>query len=411
MITHSKSFVATVNTAVRPIATPNVRIPSIDLLRGLVMILMALDHVRMYFGYGTWYSEPTDLASTTPGLFFTRWVTHFCAPVFVFLAGTSAFLAGTKKQSVKELARHLLRRGLWLVLVEALIVNFAWTFDITYSFIILQVIWAIGISMMVLAALVFLPDRLILLIGLILIFGHNLLDGIHVQGNRLPAVAWYILHQRQALSIGRSLVSFVYPVLPWIGLMAVGYVCGTLYRPGFPPERRKRWLRAIGVGATLLFILLRTFNLYGEPGDWQVMGSPLFTVMAFLNTTKYPPSLQFLLMTMGPALVFLALSESIRLGLTQPLLTFGRVPFFFYVVHLYLIHALATAWLAYSGRDWNEYILSAAALFSGTLSDFGLSLPGVYFVWFVVSLLLYPLCRWYQQYKERHASRWWLSYL
>ena len=391
--------------------TPSLRIASIDLLRGLVIILMALDHVRMYFGYGTWYSEPTDLASTTPGLFFTRWITHFCAPVFMFLAGTSAFLVGIKKQNVKELSRHLLTRGLWLVLVEVLIVNFAWTFDITYSFIILQVIWAIGISMMVLAGLVFLPERMILWIGLVLVFGHNLLDGIHIQGNRLPAVIWYILHQRQALSMGRSVVSFVYPVLPWIGLMALGYVCGTLYRPTFPPERRKRWLLAIGAVATLLFILLRAFKLYGEPGSWQVLGSPLFTVMAFLNTTKYPPSLQFLLMTMGPALVFLALSESIRSRLTQPLLTFGRVPFFFYVVHLYLIHALATAWLAYSGRDWHEYILSATALFSGRLSDFGLSLPGVYLVWLVVILLLYPLCRWYQQYKEPHASQWWLSYL
>jgi uncharacterized membrane protein len=161
----------------------------------------------------------------------------------------------------------------------------------------------------------------------------------------------------------------------------------------------------------LLFILLRAFNLYGEPGNWAVMGSPLFTVMAFLNTTKYPPSLQFLMMTMGPALVFLSLSESIHSRPTQPLLTFGRVPFFFYVVHLYLIHTLAIAWLAYSGRDWHEYVLSATALFSGTLSDFGLSLPGVYFVWFVVIALLYPLCRWYQRYKERHASQWWLSYL
>jgi uncharacterized membrane protein len=276
------------------------------------------------------------------------------------------------------------------------------------------VIWAIGISMIALSALVFLPNPLILAIGLALVFGHNLLDGIPMQENGFSDLAWYALHQPQAVSLGGRLVNIVYPVLPWIGLMALGYVCGTVYRPGFPPERRKRWLLVIGIGATLLFILLRGFNLYGEPSDWQLrQASPLFTVMTFLNTTKYPPSLQFLLMTMGPALVFLSLRESLplRASVIKLVLTFGKVPFFFYIVHLYLIHALATFWLSYSGRDWHEYILSAAALRSGTLSNFGLSLSGVYVVWILVMALLYPLCRWYQKYKENNPSNWWLSYV
>ena len=375
------------------------------------MLLMALDHVRMYFAYGTWYAQPTDLATTTPLLFFTRWITHFCAPVFVFLAGTSAFLVGMKKENVKKLAWFLLTRGLWLILAEVLIVNFAWTFDITYSFIILQVIWAIGISMVVLSALVFLPDTLILAIGLVLVAGHNLLDGFRLRGNALTELVWSALHQPTITRLGDHILNFVYPVLPWIGLMAFGYVCGRFYKHGFPAEQRRRWLLSMGIGATLLFLLLRGFNLYGEPTHWEVQTSPLFTAMDFLNTTKYPPSLHFLLMTMGPALVFLSLSEALTSRVIRPVLVFGKVPFFFYIIHLYLIHALATLWLVLAGRDWHEYILSAAALQSGTLINFGLSLTGVYVVWILVIALLYPLCRWYQKYKESNSSERWLSYL
>ena len=387
------------------------RIQSIDLLRGVVMILMALDHVRMYFGQGTWYAEPTNLATTTPLLFFTRWITHFCAPVFVFLAGTSAFLVGIKRENISVLSQFLLTRGLWLILTEIVVVNFAWTFDSTYSFIILQVIWAIGISMVILSALVFLPDVVILLIGLALVFGHNLLDGLRVQGNAPADLLWYTLHQPQVVSVGSRLVNFVYPVLPWIGLMALGYVCGTLYRQGFPDEQRRRWFLTIGICATMLFLILRGFNLYGEPTHWAEQASPIFTLMAFLNTTKYPPSLHFLLMTMGPALIFLSISESIRHKVTTPVLVFGKVPFFFYIIHLYLIHTFAMLWLGYSGRDGREYILSAAALRSGSLSSFGLGLGGVYLVWIVVIALLYPICRWYQMQKVNHPSKWWLSYL
>jgi len=387
------------------------RIESIDFLRGLVMIIMALDHVRMYFALGTWYAEPTNLATTTPLLFFTRWITHFCAPVFVFLAGTSAFLYGTKKKHSKETAWFLFSRGLWLVFVELVIVNFAWTFDITYSFRILQVIWAIGISMVALSALVFLPHRLIFLIGMILVFGHNLLDPITVEGSSAQAISWYALHQPGSVLIDGTLISFVYPVLPWIGLMALGYVFGIFYQKDFPAEQRERWLLIIGTAATLLFLLLRGLNLYGEPRQWQVQASLVFTLLSFLNTTKYPPSLQFLLMTMGPALLFLSLIESWGKRLSRPLIVFGRVPFFFYILHLYVIHALAMLLLVYEGRDGSEYIFSADNLMSGRLSDFGLGLEVVYVIWLSVLVLLYPFCRWYQNYRENHASKWWLRYL
>jgi uncharacterized membrane protein len=387
------------------------RIDSIDLLRGIVMLLMALDHVRMYFGYGTWYSEPTDLSTTTPLLFFTRWITHFCAPVFVFLAGTSAFMVGTKKENTRDLSRYLWTRGLWLIFVEIVIVNLAWTFDLTYSFIILQVIWAIGISMLVLSALVFLQHQSILIVGLVFVFGHNILDNIQMHGSGFKDVLWYTLHQPDITTIGTHLVNFVYPVLPWIGLMALGYVCGNLFKKEFPAEQRRRTLLTLGAGATLLFLLLRGFNLYGEPYPWFMQSSGAFTVLSFLNLTKYPPSLQFLLMTMGPALIFLASSEFVSQRIARPFLTFGRIPLFFYIVHLYIIHALAMVFLAYSGRDRHEYIFSAQGIRSGALIDFGLNLAGVYFVWVLIVLLMYPLCRWYQAYKENNPSKWWPSYL
>jgi uncharacterized membrane protein len=389
----------------------SVRIESIDFLRGLVMILMALDHVRMYFALGTWYAEPTNLATTTPALFFTRWITHFCAPVFVFLAGTSAYLYRMKKKDIRETAWFLFTRGLWLIFVELVVVNFAWTFDITYSFRILQVIWAIGISMVALSALAFLPKGWIFAIGMILVFGHNVLDSITVQGSSITDLLWYTLHQPNSVFINDTLINFVYPVLPWIGLMALGYVFGTFYQNDFPAKQRQRWLLIIGIAATLLFVLLRAFNGYGEPREWNVHTSPVFSLLSFLNTAKYPPSLHFLLMTMGPALIFLSLIEPLGKRLPKPVIVFGRVPFFFYIVHLYVIHALAMLLLVYQGRDASEYIFSAENLMSGSLSDFGLSLAMVYVIWIVVTTLLYPLCRWYQRYREKNPSKWWLRYL
>jgi uncharacterized membrane protein len=390
---------------------PYGRIESIDFLRGLVMILMALDHVRMYFALGTWYAEPTNLATTTPLLFFTRWITHFCAPVFVFLAGTSAFLYGVSKKNISDTGWFLLTRGLWLVFVEMFIVNFAWTFDITHSFRLLQVIWAIGISMIALSALVYLRKSLLFVVGMLLVFGHNLLDPITVRGSSVQDMVWYTLHQPNAVFINDKLINFAYPVLPWIGLMALGFVFGTLYKHDFPAEQRRRWLLSTGMAVTLLFLLLRGFNLYGEPREWDMHTSPVFTLLSFLNTTKYPPSLHFLLMTMGPALIFLALTEPLRDRLPRPLIVFGRVPFFFYVLHLYVIHGLAMLLLIYQGREAREYIFSVQNLRSGSLSDFGLELGYVYVIWLVVVVLLYPLCKWYQTYRENNPSKWWLSYL
>lgn len=387
------------------------RVPSIDFLRGLVIVIMALDHVRMYFGAGTWYTSPTDLATTTPLLFFTRWITHFCAPVFIFLAGTSAFLYGTKQANTRQTARFLFTRGVWLVIVELVIVSFGWTFDTAYSFLILQVIWAIGLGMLALSALVFLPNQIILLIGMIIVSGHNLLDPISVQGTGFFDFIWYILHQPRLVVLNERAISIFYPVLPWAGLMALGYVTGNLFRKEFPASQRTLWLFVSGIGATALFVVLRQFNLYGEPSIWQPQDSAIFTLISFLNTTKYPPSLHFILMTMGPALIFLALSETIKPRVTHPLVVFGRVPLFFYILHIYFIHALALLALGYAGRDWREYILSAGQFLSGRLDNFGFGLEVVYVVWVLVVLTLYPLCRWYQKVRENNPASWWLRYL
>jgi len=377
----------------------------------MVMIIMALDHVRMYFAQRTWYSEPTNLSTTTPLLFFTRWITHFCAPVFVFLTGLSAFLYGSNKTNMKQVAWFLFTRGVWLVLAELTIVNFAWTFDITFSFRILQVIWAIGLSMIVFSVLVFLPIKIIMVLGVVIIFGHNLFDHIEANGNSMSDLIWYVLHQPNTLFLQKTLVSLVYPVLPWLGLMAVGYGFGMFYEREYSAEERRRWFVGIGSSAVLLFLVLRGFNLYGEPRPWRAQNTAFFTLLSFLNTTKYPPSLHFLLMTIGPALIALALSEKVKNKITTPILVFGKVPFFFYIIHLYLIHTLALLALVFSGRDWHEYILSAQGLSSGTLSNFGFRLEAVYIVWILVLLLLYPLCRWYQRYKEKNPAKWWLSYL
>jgi uncharacterized membrane protein len=388
------------------------RINSIDLLRGVVIILMALDHVRMYFGEGSWYADPTDLTTTTTLLFFTRWITHFCAPVFIFLAGTSAALYGARQQSTGQLFRYLFTRGLWLIFLELVIVNFAWTFDITFSFHFLQVIWAIGVSMVVLAFLVYLPKWVIFAFGIVMVAGHNLLDPIQMEGTTAPALIWYILHQKQLVVFSPdSIVDVVYQLIPLVGLIALGYIFGTVYLTGYSPVARKKWLLIIGTVAILMFLILRGFNLYGDPNPWSQQPTLVNTFLSFLNTTKYPTSLQFLLMTIGPALVFLALTEGANNRIKEVVLTFGRVSLFFYILHVYVIHFMALVALEISGWSWTEYIITAEAFLSQRLASFGFDLYVVYLVWILVLLVMYPLSRWYRLYKKSHPEQRLLSYI
>ncbi len=388
------------------IKTGTARITSIDLLRGIVMIIMALDHVRDYFHANSMFFEPTDLSQTSPELFFTRWITHFCAPVFVFLAGTSAFLSGQRKTK-KQLSRFLLTRGFWLILIEFTVVNFAWSFNIKLPFIGMGVIWALGISMIALAGFIYLPLKIILAVGFMIVFGHNLLDGIHFKN-----VFWSVLHEPRVFRIDDThLIRFTYPVLPWIGIMLLGYCFGRLYSKEFSAEKRKKWLLIIGTAAIALFIIIRAINIYGDPESWSTHNSSAFTILSFLNTTKYPPSLLYTLMTLGPSMIFLAFAEKPLNRFTAAITCIGRVPMFYYILHLYLIHLLAMLAAEISGFNWSDMILQRRTWVDPQLKGYGFSLGVTYLVWIGVVLLLYPLCKWYDKYKTAHKEKWWLSYL
>lgn len=387
------------------------RITSIDLLRGVVMIIMALDHVRDYFHADAFIYDPLDLEKTTPVLFFTRWITHFCAPVFMFLAGTSASLVGERK-SKKELSMFLFKRGAWLILLELTVINFGWNFDITFNNIYFIVIWVLGLSMIALAAAVHLPRKWILIIGLLILAGHNLLDGIHVQGNTFKAFAWALVHDQNLFTWAGKNILVGYPVLPWIGIIMLGYCFGALYSPAFGVEKRKKWLLNIGGGAVLLFIIIRFANFYGDPGPWSKHDNFLKTFLDFISTTKYPPSLLYALMTLGPSVLFLAFTERANNTFTKFISIYGRVPMFYYILHIYLLHAAALVVTGlFTDFSWQVWVLKEPLWLTQTLKGYGFSLGIVYIVWIGIVLFLYPFCKWYDRYKQNHKEKWWLSYL
>ncbi len=385
------------------------RIESIDLLRGIVMVLMALDHVRDYFHADAFLYDPLDLSQTSVALFFTRWITHFCAPVFVFLAGTSAFLIGERKGK-KELSVFLLKRGIWLIFLELTVVNFAWFFNIHFSLILLVVIWALGVSMIVLAGLIHLPKKIILAIGLLLVAGHNLLDGIQIEGNGFKAVGWAILHQFQFFPYDGISLFVGYPLLPWVGTMALGYCFGTLYT--LDASLRKKYLLQLGGTVITLFIIIRAINMYGDPSQWSVQSSPVFTFLSFINVSKYPPSLLYVLLTLGLAILFLAFAERPLGKLNRAFVTIGRVPMFYYLLHLYLIHGLGLLAAMATGFGFSSMVnFEVWVTMSENLRGYGFNLWVVYGVWIFVVLALYPLCKWFDAYKSNHREKWWLSYL
>ena len=386
------------------------RIESIDLLRGIVMIVMALDHVRDYFHADAFLYDPTDMSKTSVVLFFTRWITHFCAPVFIFLAGTSAFLVGTKR-SKKELSIFLLKRGLWLVFLELTIVNFAWFFNFQFSLITLFVIWALGVGMILLAAFVHLPLKMALAVGLIMVFGHNLLDGLTMEGGGMEAISWSVFHQFQGFQLSDNYSLFVaYPLVPWVGVMLLGYCFGALYQPS-DNYSRKKILLYLGFACVALFVLIRFINGYGDPNPWSVQHSPVFTMLSLLYVTKYPPSLLYLLITLGPSIIFLAVSENYFGALSQKIKILGRVPMFYYLLHLYLIHLLALGAAVITGYEPSDMTFNTWVTDSPNLVGYGFNLWVVYAVWIGVVVILYPLCKWYDSYKAAQRAKWWLSYV
>lgn len=412
------------------------RIDSIDLLRGIVMVIMMLDHTRDFVHRDALQGfDPTDLSRTNVLLFFTRWITHFCAPVFVFLAGTGSYLQLMRGKSKTDLSRFLITRGLWLILLEFTVVRTSVVFNVDYRFLgIMQVIWVIGVSMILLAALIHLPLRVVAGFGIGMIALHNLLDRFKVQGgwqgpdSPVPsywAKLYFILHQPfeafPVVGFPSPVVVVIYPLLPWVGVMAAGYAFGALYQ--LDAQRRRRILLIMGSVATALFIILRAINLYGDPSHWSSQSSAVFTVLSFLNTTKYPPSLLFLLMTLGPAMFALAWFESDPDASAEPepgrqslsgkirsaFITFGRVPLFFYLLQWSTAHLISVFVHLAAGRPI-RWMFGSQIGTSGPPPGAGFSLAVVYGCWIVGVILLYPLCKWFAGLKERRRS-WWLSYL
>jgi uncharacterized membrane protein len=397
---------------------PRARVQALDILRGLVMVVMTLDHARDYVHAAAMAFPPEDLTRTSAAIFLTRWVTHFCAPVFMLLAGAGAFLrverGGTPSTLLRpgqaDLSRFLFTRGLWLVVLEFTVVRAGFFFDVSGSPFILLVFWALGMSMIALSGLVHLRYRALLAVSLAMIAFHNLLDGVAPDRFGSFGWLWRILHV-QGLLTARPPSIVAYPLVPWIGVMAAGYCFGRVYR--LPPDRRRRLLLQLGLAMTAAFLVIRGLNMYGDPRPWSGQGRPLMTVLSFLNTTKYPPSLSFLLMTLGPSMLFLAWADRLRLGERHPLVVFGRVPLFYFVLHIPLVHAVAIVltWLRYGAAPF--VFLPPPTL--GTPRemfppDYGWDLWVAYAVTAAAVAALYPVCLFFARLKATRGS-WWLSYL
>ena len=393
----------------QPARAPRQRVDSVDLVRGVVMILMALDHTRDFFGGAS--INPTDLATTTPALFFTRWITHFCAPVFCLLTGTAAYLA-RRNRTTSQLSGFLFTRGLWLVFLELTVSRFLWQFNVDYQVTIITVLWALGWSMVVLAGLVHFPAWVAGAFGGAMIVLHNLLDPIRAASFGSLAPFWNVLHAPGLLyaAPGR-IVILAYPLIPWIGVMAVGYSLGAIY--GVSAERRRRLLLRLGVALTAAFVVLRFINVYGDPFPWTVQPSATFTVLSFLNLTKYPPSLLFLLMTLGPALLLLRAADGRPVpAILRPVYVIGKVPMYYYLAHILLLHLIAVG-VSYARYGTIRYMFESARPDQFPVTQppgWANPLPVVYLLWIVVVVLLYPFCRWYAALKARSSNRL-LSYL
>ncbi len=402
-------------TVVAPTAVPRRtgrRQPSVDLLRGLVMVIMALDHTRDFVNAEAMAFRPEDLVQTTPAIFFTRWITHLCAPVFAFSAGIGAYLWLERRgEAAPALSRFLVTRGLWLILLEITVVRFGFFFNVDYSLVILTVFWMLGLSMIALAGLIHLPFRALAAVSVGLILLHNLADVVRAESFGQSSWIWNLLHQPGVVPVFGSAVIVAYPLVPWVGVMAAGFCFGRVYR--LPAEQRAKLLVLLGLGLTVAFVALRLVNVYGDPSPWAGQRTPVFTLLSFLNTTKYPPSLLFLLMTLGPSIAILGWIDGARPGERNPLLVFGRVPLFYFVVHLPLIHAMSIGltWLRYGARPF----LFTPPPTLGTPPDvfppdYGWSLVVTYGVWVAAVVLLYPICLWFSRVKQRRQE-WWIRYL
>lgn len=380
-------------------ADPGHRLESIDLLRGIAMVLMALDHARHYFTIVRF--SPVDPDATTVAHFFTRWLTHICAPAFVFLAGTGAFLYGMRGRTQRELSWFLLTRGVWLVILELTVMRFGWQFSFDFSYEVGQTLWAIGWSMVVLSVAIHLPVRVTTAIGIVMIVAHNAFDGIRAKAFGDFSWVWRMFHSGGRIHITDDItLSIMYPLIPWIGVMMLGYASGVLFLR--ERKERNRMLFRIGGIAIAAFVLLRVVNIYGDPHPWVNESGSVGSLISFLNCDKYPPALLFLLMTLGPAVAALPLLGRWRGRVAHALVVFGRVPLFFYILHIYLIHLLAVGAAILTIGEPSTLIGSVKPL--ELPEGYGFGLPVVYAVWIGVTLGLYPACLWYGGLKQRHRN-------
>jgi uncharacterized membrane protein len=385
-------------------ASGRARIESVDVARGVIMIIMALDHTRDFFGIPG--QNPTDLATATSALFLTRWITHFCAPVFFLLTGTGAYLS-LRRKSPGNLSGFLFTRGMWLIFLEVTLVRcLSYQFNFDYRVTMLLVLWALGWAMITLSALVRLPALVATALGVLMIAGHNLFDSV-----RAANPLWAILHSPGfVLNTPDHVVFVAYPLIPWIGVTAVGYGLGQVY--DWDADRRRAFLLRLGLALSLAFLVIRGLNIYGDPSRWMRQKTAVLTVLSFLNTTKYPPSLLFLLMTLGPAMVLLWAVDRGTPRLLRPALVIGKVPMFYYVLHFALIHLLAviTCYVRYGSAHWMFESPDLAHYPFSAPPGWGYSLPVVYLAWAFVVVAMYPLCRWFAALKQRRSDPW-LSYL
>ncbi|MFZ9388690.1 MAG: DUF1624 domain-containing protein [Chitinophagaceae bacterium] len=393
------------------------RIESIDIVRGIAMVIMALDHVRDYFHQPANIDDPLNLATTTPWLYATRWITHLCAPIFVFLSGTSIYLQSQRK-TPKELGMFLVKRGLWLILAEWTIIALAWTFNPMFNVVPFQVIWAIGISMFLMGIMILLrfPFKLILVLGILIVAGHNLLDIPESRPGFEASFWWNLFHHGFFVPYQYApdhYIMMVYPFVAWTGLMMLGYCLGTLFTPTVAPEKRQKILLWSGLGLLAFFAVLRYTNVYGDPYPWSQQKNFLYTLLSFMKVHKYPPSLLYLSATMGIAFLGLAFFENIRNRFTGWMRIYGRTAFFYYILHLYLVHLLAAVSFFIQGKhSVKEAVESMRQLpFLFLIPGEGYRLPMVYLIWIFVVIVLYPLCKKYDAYKTAHKEKWWLSYL
>jgi uncharacterized membrane protein len=391
-----------------PTASVFTRLSSIDTVRGLIMVVMALDHTRDYFHVGALTYDPTDLTVSPPSVFLTRWITHFCAPAFLFLSGLSASLKRSRTAK-RELSQYLFTRGLWLMLLDITLHRFSLLFNFYYlEYNMLSILWLIGGCMVIMSAVIYFRHWAILAVAMLIIFGHNLTDGLAVPTEHPLYIPWILLWTGGLFQLGPGILVYsIYAIIPWLGIMMLGYFVGRWYGSPYTDKMRRRLLVYTGILSIILFLFFRYTGFYGDPRPALDFPDALTTFLSFLNVSKYPVSLQFTLMTLGPIMILLAYTEKLNAGRLTSLIVFGRVPLFYFLVHFYVIHIAALVfYMIRTGKTFSSIDFHFPASFGGITAEGGVSLLWTYVAWVLIIVLMYPMCLWFERYKREAAMKW-----